>query len=834
MVLSDRYVFGHIEVIPAQRALRIDGRLATIGSRAFDVLLALIERRDRVVTKNELLDMVWPQAVVEENNVVMQVSSLRKLLGPDVIATIPGRGYRLVATASEAAAAPTAAKALPVEALLFGRDADAAELASLTGQHRLVTISGAGGIGKTQLALRHLQDARRAGIDGIGWAELGPLADPSLVVGSVAKALGLSGAVGDPLEGLGRTLQPLPALLVLDNAEHLIDEVARVVRVMLDHAPGLKLLVTSQVPLGLPEEQVMRLGPLSVPDDMTDVAAALEHGSVALFASRAHTADPRFVLNESNVEQVIAICRHLDGLPLAIGLAAARVPLLGVHGIASALGERLRLLTGGSRDAPPRLRTLRAALEWSHGLLTEEDQAIFRRLGVFAGSFSLEMAQHVVARAEPDGLDKWAVVDAMGSLIDRSLLTVDAGEPPRYAMLETPRAYALSQLSAAGEDVELRRRHARAMLAWFEQVDADHWAGRLNAEQALAALSPDMDNAREALAFAVVHDPTTAVALTPSLTFGLIQHGAPERARMLQATSVHITDALAPRLRAAWLIEAARFLAGRKPEEAAERAQAAAAIYRDLGDRLGLYRALIAVVISDFNRVSEMQRQALLEATALEGPDWPARPKLIGVWAWARVQRIDGDHEAALATLRRVVALAEQDSDQAVLTRAVTHVAELELIMGRAELAAEQALELASRLRSARTLGELPTVLRIVAAAELSQGHVSQARRVAQEAWPMARRNGGEADWADVLALLAVLEGRMDNAVRLVGAADAVHASRRVARDPIAAAALARTERLLDEAMARDELQRLRSEGLTMTPEHIADLAFASSDQSFR
>jgi predicted ATPase/DNA-binding winged helix-turn-helix (wHTH) protein len=484
--------FANAEVRPSERQLLIDGKPAALGSRAFDVLLALVERRERMVRKNELLDLVWPDTVVEENNLQSQVSQLRKLLGPQAISTIPGRGYRFTATVDESpssktAAAPQAAGAprgdasgpptttvlrtnLPaVLSSLIGRDDDLLALGALIDRHRsthrLVTITGAGGIGKTRLAQTLLQTRTSAFAHGVCFVDLAPVTDPRQLADTIAMALGVPTAAGDPTEALTRAVAPLEILVLLDNAEHLLDEVARIALRLLASAPGLQLLVTSQAPLKVADERIYRLGALALPDDEVDVEEALTFGAVALFVDRAQAADRRFALDAANVEAVVDICRRLDGLPLALEFAAARVPLLGVHRLAISLGERLRLLTAGSRGAPARQQTLRAALEWSHSLASPVEQVVFRRLGVLAGNSTLELVHEVVA---DDAIDAWTAVEALGGLVDRSLVSVSADEPPRYRLLDSPRVFARERLTAAGEFDVIASRHARAMRTLFE------------------------------------------------------------------------------------------------------------------------------------------------------------------------------------------------------------------------------------------------------------------------------------------------------------------------------------------------------------------------------
>ncbi len=244
------------------------------------------------------------------------------------------------------------------------------------------------------------------------------MTDPRRIADTIATALGVPTGVGDAIEALTHMVAPLEILILLDNAEHLLDELARIASHLLAAASGLQLLVTSQAPLKVAGERVYRLGGLALPDDELDVEEALTFGAIALFVDRAQAADRCFQLDAGNVAMVIEICRRLDGLPLAVEFAAARVPLLGMHKLATSLSERLRLLTAGSRGAPARQQTLRAALEWSHSFASSVEQVVFRRLGVLAGSSSLELVQQVVA---DDTIDEWSAVEALGGLVDLSV-----------------------------------------------------------------------------------------------------------------------------------------------------------------------------------------------------------------------------------------------------------------------------------------------------------------------------------------------------------------------------------------------------------------------------
>ncbi len=469
---------SRFELQPQERRLLIDGVPANLGAHAFDVLLVLAERPDRLVTKRQLMDLVWPDVVVAENNIQQHISALRKLLGPGVIETIPGRGYRFIAPidGSQFAAAATTRSSAAVSAAvsktnlpaalprLIGRDDDLAEVGALVERHRLVTITGAGGIGKSRLAQALLFERERQGAyaHGVCIVELAATADVEALPGVVGNALGVPGASsGEDMDSLVRAIGSLSMLIALDNAERLAAAVAVMSEWLLRDAPNVHLLVTSQVPLKLADERIYRLGPLQLPDDTPTVDDAERYGALALFAERARAVDRAFELTADNVDMVLEVCRRLDGVALAIELAAARMPLCGLAKLPGALDQRLHVLTAGSLTAPPRQQTLRAALEWSYGLLGEAEQKVFRRLAVFAGSASLEAVQRVAADRKPGStLDEWAVFDALGALVDRSLVAVDGSDgagSPHYRLLATHRAFALERLQAAGEEAAVRR-----------------------------------------------------------------------------------------------------------------------------------------------------------------------------------------------------------------------------------------------------------------------------------------------------------------------------------------------------------------------------------------
>jgi predicted ATPase/DNA-binding winged helix-turn-helix (wHTH) protein len=523
--LPPSHHFEYFEIRANERRLLIRGHAVVVGSRALDVLLVLARNPEQNVTKAELLAQVWPHSMVEENNLTVQICNLRKLLGPGAIATIAGRGYRLTVPRTRASdeafsagparlATPPPGPAPAAAALrsttLFGREGEMNDLRDLLDRYALVTIVGAGGIGKTAMA-RSVAHARGPAA-AVTWVDLSQLSDGNMVCTAIASALKIH--LGPAQEDMTQLLAALPQdlLLVLDNAEHLANAVAKVVQAILHAAPTVRLLVTSQVALRLPGEYLCRVAGLAVPSGRASPQAAIGFGAVALFVHRAQTLCPTFALSDDNVAAVIDICRKLDGLPLALELAAVRLPLLGLQGVLQRLHERFKLLACGARLAPDRQQTLHAALDWSHALLPPAQRVVLRRLGVFSGGFTMALATAVAAEQDDD---EWTVIEHLDALVDRSLVVVEGLDPPRYRLLETPRAYALEQLEAAGETQAVRQRHALAMGQLCEALSQDFIV-----ESDLVFLKryrPELDNFRTALGWSLTHHPDCAVALAGAL-----------------------------------------------------------------------------------------------------------------------------------------------------------------------------------------------------------------------------------------------------------------------------------------------------------------------------
>ncbi|HET7400764.1 MAG TPA: tetratricopeptide repeat protein [Usitatibacter sp.] len=570
----------------------VEGQPAPVGARAFDLLLALIDRRDRVVTKNELLDIVWPGLVVEENNLQGQVSALRKHLGARIVTTIPGRGYRFTldpeveAGTEEARAAPR--HNLPAQLNRFiGRKGELDDVKALLEHSRLVTLTSVGGTGKTRLCLEVAQALLERFSDGVWFVELAPVADDSRVAQAVAAVLGVhETATSSILVSLGAWARERSALLVLDNCEHVLAGSAEVAKHMLLAAAGLHILASSRESLRLTGETVYPLLPLATPEaGHAPSGTHLEgYDAVSLFVDRATAAKPSFRITDANAAAVATICRRLDGIPLAIELAAARVRALSVESIAARLDDCFALLVGGDMTAAARQQTLHASLDWSHDLLTPQEQAALRRLAVFAGGWTLEAAESVCAGGDVDPAE---VLDVLARLVEKSLVEVDAfGE--RYRLLETVRQYALEKLELAGEARRAKDAHlafflelttaARAHLvgpentAWMQRLDlelenilaAHRWAGgeaglRLVSAIKMYCVSRGLHGlyyrlATEALADAPERSAARWLAVygAGQMAFGL---GRYDESRRCLEESVSIAQELGDRQRVAWALQ---------------------------------------------------------------------------------------------------------------------------------------------------------------------------------------------------------------------------------------------------------------------------------------
>lgn len=838
MLLLDSYRFGRFEVLPIERQMLVDGRPVAVGARAFDVLLALIERRDRVVSKGELLDLAWPGLVVEEGNLAVQVSGLRKIMGPHVVATVPGRGYRFAMRLDNAEdalprpdTAPIALAALTnvpaATDALIGRDADVDELPHWIAEHRLVTLLGPGGMGKTRLAQAAAVAVAKAGAfaDGVWWVDLGALSSADKIALSIAGAARLQLVEGNASAKLVAALLSREMLLVLDNCEQFADQVAALIRAVLRGAARVRILVTSQQALKVDGERLYLLSPLAVPPAGVSLATARSFGAVQLLEHRAKANDPRFSLTDSTLSQAIDLCRQLDGVPLSIEMAAARLSILGVAGLHARLGERLSLLRAASRGVSSRQQTLRATLDWSHGLLDANQQSVLRRLSVFAGNFRLEMAQRVVA---DDPIDEWGVLDALSTLVDKSLLQVSQQDPPRYRLLETARLYAAERMDEAGESDQMRERYGRAM-AQLAETAVRHLDESSDAAW-LSAYAGDYDDWQTAFEQACARRDSDVAAATGDV----LGHADDARGviAMFRArkSSAHPLLLLAKGRTHALLCE---LLASRSyiaihevPRRAAALGEVAA--WRALEDHPRLYAALwrLACEYAIAGEWIDAERTAN-EARALEDPAWPPRTRLFGAASANDICSLRGDLAGYRVRGLAVLVLAQRAGCVSRAAWARLNLADHALMAGHVPDAIALGKVAVSEIRPLNLPVRLAWALSNLCAAHLMADELGPATFAAIEAWPYMWQNELGTELLNHVALLAARTGQPAVAALILGFAAAAYATNQDRAQPNEARLAALAAEAVDISLGPGELDAFRLQGAALSVAEVESLGRA-------
>jgi predicted ATPase len=645
---------------------------------------------------------------------------------------------------------------LPVQLTSFvGRGAEMTDLEKLLVDNRLVTLTGAGGAGKTRLAVQVAAQMAGEFDDGVWYVDLAPITDPDLVPVTVARALGLPDQPGrSTMDTLLRFVRDRQMLVVLDNCEHLLDASAELLMALLGVAPGLTVLATSREPIGVSGEVSWRVPSLSLADE-----------AIELFADRARRVRPDFAVSDDNAPAVTEICRRLDGLPLAIELAAARVRALSLAEIRDSLHDRFRLLTGGARTAVRRQQTLRASVDWSHALLTEPEQVLFRRLAVFLGGFDLDAA-HAVGGGD---MQRFHVLDLLTLLVDKSLVVVDdSGGRTRYRLLETVRQYALEKLGESGEAdaVRLHHRHYYTALA----AVLDNPAGS-DYERRLEQAEIEIDNLRAAFGWSHENsDIELALALASSLqplwqARGRIREGlawfgaalADLDARQLEVAAAVLARALADRaVLAIWVGDA----------DSLSQAQQALAIAREIGNPALLTRVLTACGYIAGYYDAEAARGYFAEAIGLaraSGDPW----RLSQILAWqARGAIAAGDPIAARAIAEEGRDLAEAIGDRFDSRQCRWCLGAAQMISGDLAGAAAQFAELVAEAEAAHDEIWRVAGLAGQGLALARQGDTSAARAAAEAAIEAAAELGGLARVGYVaLATAALAAGDVDTAL---------------------------------------------------------------------
>lgn len=720
---------------------------------------------------------------------------------------------------------------------LIGRDDVLAEIEPLIREHPLVTLVGTGGVGKTRVALQAGADLLEVSGDGVWVVELAPTSDPALVASAIAVSLGLREQPDHSvLETLVRYLKDKRLLLILDNCEHVIDEVAKIAEAIMQQCRGVRLLATSREPLRIGGECVYRLRSLAFPAHGDTLAAddALRYGAVALFAQRAAASDAKFQLTDESAPIVAEICGRLDGIALAIELAAARVKVLAPRHLARKLDERFRVLTGGSRTALPRQQTMRALIDWSYDLLAPKEQKLFRRLAIFAGGWTLETAGAVAAddEAADDALEQWEILDLLSSLVDKSLVQAEiTADGVRYRLLESMRQYARERLS--GDELHvLARAHATAYVALAEELEAvfetmpeDAW---------LCRVEPELENFRAALRWALgaQGDALLGQRLTVALRPAWTRLAAAEGLRHIRAArELCGTDTPASIAAGLELAEAVIAVAFARPKTARDAAERALGLYTQLRVplRAAQARHLFGRALVNLGEIAQGEAaltQALNEARAV------GVPSVVGdvLQSLAIARSHAGDVAGSRSLFAEALALFRSVGAERVCAHIAGNLAEAEFHEGNAEEALRLENEALATYRASNHKLGAAISLSNIAAYLIALERYDDARTFAREGLGAARDVQWEAGvvWClQHLAATAALRGDFLRGARLLGYADARLDAIEARRAYTEQQERDKTFSALHDALGQERLAPLMSEGAAWAEDRAAAEALA-------
>ena len=710
---------------------------------------------------------------------------------------------------------------------LFGRDAQLLELREQLKEHRLVTLLGAGGVGKTALATQAGSDAQEDFEDGVWLIELAPV-DAASVDSTLAAAFGVTSLGGaSVIDAVVAQLRGKTALLIVDNCEHVTHAAATAVNAIVRNCPNVHVLATSREPLGVTAESLYRLPVLAVPPETTLSAEEVRtFGACALFEERARMHASSFSITNQNAKIVARICRRLDGIALAIELAAPRLRLLTIEQLDTRLAERFRLLTGGARNTLAHHQTLRALIDWSYELLNENERVLLRRTALFPGGWTIGATVEVCA---DDALEEWDVLDHLSALVDKSLILVDtSGSEPRYRMLESTREYAMERLKESGERDAVARKQAEFFLGLAHRADAA-WA-EVSAKLWIAPLDAELDNFRAALAWGVESDVELALRL-----FGALEafwwDAQPIEGRRWVGELRPAVDALPASALAAryWLSAAGIALSLAQEKSALAAAEKAMSAYRELGDAAGFAAAqrCYGAALLRLGKIAEGEQAA---AQALEEFRSVGNRRLIalGLRTLAGARIFEDDLDSAATLYREALALSQALADERGVQIISGNLAEIEACGSNYEQAllhGREALEIA---RGRHDWVMVCTLLINVTAYLVALDRLAEARVTAREALEAADEIQSDLHSAVAiqhLAAVAATCGDAERAARLTGYVDAAYARLENVREPTESREYQRMIDVLSERLPALELEMHRRVGAALTADQAKDEA---------
>lgn len=851
---SERYLLGtDLFLDVGRQRLERDGSEIPLPKLSFDFLLALVRAAPNVVNYDDLMTQVWPGLVVQPETISQRAKLLRDALGDDpqsstLVRGVRGRGYALACTVQPRATDESSTPQLqatwpgakgprsafpsagldPVSNLpfisnsLLGRDDDVASLRELLAEHRLVTVLGSGGIGKTRLALAVAHAIAGSFPHGVAWVDLSALSGEARLATAIANAAQLQLSEGDGLAQLALAMVGRQLLLVLDNCEHLVEAAAQFVAALLAGAPGARVAATSLLPLKVAGEQIYRIGPLAVPAPNSTLETARASPAMQLLEQRARALDHTFMVNAGNVADAADLCRRLDGMPLALEMAAARVPTLGLATLRNHLEGRLELLRTTQRGAPARQQTLRATLDWSHSLLEPKERAALRRLSVFAGTFGPEAACTVIAS---DDIDRVSALDALGGLVEKSLVQPEQRDPPRFRLLETTRLYAGEELNASGETDVTLRRYGAAMTAVAEAAESAFWTE--SDAIWLAHYAPDYGNLDAAFDHAIqIGDADVAGATGNALRQLDVLRNVHLPIRRRAEAARALLSAAGPRAKALLLnCVAPHSVIAVTVATRLEAAREAVSAWESLGDVPQLYVAL-ALLASQMARSGQHDAARVLldRALSIEDPEWPPRRRMRGAELAAAVSNYRGDAAGYRAHTRIELELAEQAGAPRVAAWARLKLADGALMAGDVREAITLGEEAVKQLGDLDQPSHHGLALTNLAEALLLDGQEERSREIIGQALPLMWANGWGHIPLDTLAALAAASGDAPTSARLLGYVDAYYAVSKETRQPNEGRLAAHTVALLD-ACHPEGHAHWRAEGARFSKEQARALA---------